>query len=79
MTSAQLATLASAATLAQAINGAAGLETAAHTAVAFGYGGNTYVVEDAAAHTAAHTSTVVELVGVHTIAGIAGHGFALAS
>jgi hypothetical protein len=84
LSSSQLSSLAAAATLAQAINGASTLETAAHTAVAFQYTtsgvSNTYVVEDVAAHTAATTSTVVELVGVHTIAANAALGaFALAS
>ena len=76
----QLATLAAAATLAQAINGASAIETAAHQAVAFIFGGNTYVVEDVAKNTAAATSSVIELVGSHTIAANATNGaFILAS
>ena len=42
--------------------------TTADGLASFQFGGNTYLVEDVAAHTPAATSTVVELIGVHTFA-----------
>lgn len=46
---------------------AAHANTAAHGVATFLFGGNTYVVQDVAAATAAATSTVIELIGVHTV------------
>ena len=75
-----LTTLSNAATLQSAITADAALITNAHGVDAFQYGGNTYAVELVAAGTQATTMTVVELVGVHTIAVTAVNGqFALAS
>lgn len=76
----QLATIAASASVAAAISAGSALTAGAHGIDAFVFGGNTYVVENVAAGTAAATSTVIELVGVHTIAasGTAG-GFTIAS
>ena len=61
------------ATLANAITAADSFLTGADHAIAFNFGGNTYVVE-AALHTGvAAGDTIVELQGVHTITGSAGH------
>ncbi|MPW17637.1 DUF4214 domain-containing protein [Paraburkholderia sp. CNPSo 3157] len=59
---------------------------AAHSAVAFQYGGNTYVVESVAAGTGTLQAgdTLIQLTGAHTVVGAAGaplnpHAFTLAS
>lgn len=66
-------------TLATAITTAHGYLTANNNAIAFQFGGNTYVVEEATHGTLAAGDTIVELAGVHTIAaGASGH-IALAS
>ena len=71
-TAAQLTAMANGGTgtgLAGALSYAEGLLTAAHSAIAFGYGGNTYVVESAAIGTGTLTAndTFIELTGTHTI------------
>ncbi|MEX3856304.1 beta strand repeat-containing protein [Paraburkholderia sp. BR10923] len=67
LTANQLSSLANAANLATAISQASAMTVGAHGVDSFVYGGNTYVVENVAAGTAAATSTVLELAGVHTI------------
>jgi hypothetical protein len=67
LTANQLSNLANAANLAAAISAGSAMTVGTHGVDAFVYGGNTYVIENVAAGTAAATSTVVELAGVHTI------------
>jgi hypothetical protein len=68
LTAAQLSSIAASTTLTGAISAASALTACPHGIDAFQWGGNTYVVENVAAGIAAATSTVVELVGVHSIA-----------
>lgn len=71
ITAAQQAVINTDATLALAIGHAFGdLPATAHEAMAFTYGGNTYVIENVAADSAftAGTDTVIQLIGTHTIA-----------
>lgn len=82
VTAAQQTAITALTSVSAAINYAAGT-TIAQEAVAFQYGGNTYIVET---HTAAPTApalgdTVVELIGAHTISStlVNTHGIALVS
>ena len=70
----QLATFAGESSLNDAILFAHTITGANHGLVAFQYGGNEYLVEDVAANTAAVTSGVVELIGVHTVGATATNG-----
>lgn len=69
LSSAQLTALAGQTSVANAINYVDSLLTAAHDYAVFTYGGNTYVLETAAAGAGAIATgdTLVELVGVHTV------------
>ena len=69
VTAAQQSTFAAdaATSLSSAVTYAHTLTTGGHAGVVFTYAGNTYLIEDVAATTAAATSTVIELVGVHTL------------
>jgi hypothetical protein len=68
LTAAQLSSISASVTLAGAISAASALTAGPHGVDAFQWGGNTYIVENVAAGIAAATSTVVELIGVHSIA-----------
>jgi hypothetical protein len=67
LTAAQLSSISALATLPGAISVASAFTAGPHGIDAFQWGGNTYIVENAAAGIAAATSSVVELIGVHSI------------
>jgi hypothetical protein len=82
LTAAQQNIITADASLTAAINHAFGYTgVAAHDVVAFQWQGNTYVAENVGADTAftAGTDSVIELVGVHTIASVAAGGAATVS
>lgn len=68
LTASQLSELSTSTTLANAISAASALTEGPHGVDAFQWGGNTYIIENVAAGMAAATSTVVEIVGIHSIA-----------
>ena len=82
LTSTQLATAAAQANLASAITFVDNLITSAHTASAIVYGGNTYIIESAAAGNGTLTAAdgFIELIGSHTLSStVTTNVFSLAS
>ena len=81
LTPAQLATASTQATLGAALAYADGLITTTNTAAAFVYGGNTYIIESAAAGNGTLTANdaFIELIGTHTLGTVATNVFTLAS
>ncbi|MEW9586756.1 beta strand repeat-containing protein [Paraburkholderia sp. DGU8] len=82
-TTVQQTSISAAANLGAAINAADSLLTGTHGALAFQFGGNTYVLESAAAGAGATTAadTLVQITGAHTVSStmVNTHGIVLAS